>query len=170
MPYKLTTAITSPILKWIGLILTGVLVFFEPIMGLVWIIIACIGFDLITAIARDIKIAKDKAKAKKEDITIDKKARVIRSHKIKRSALKFIFYIIFIGLIFGIEFCFFSGGTILLPKIAAGMIVFGELVSITANLDIVMGTTLFTRILNRIRKIFQTKVESVITDDFDKKE
>lgn len=153
-------------LKWIGLVISGVLAFFSPILSLVYIIIACVVFDLITAIGRDItKYTKRNPKS-----GFFNSLRVIRSHKIRRTALKFFFYILFIALIFGVEFCFFGAGTILLPKIAAGMVVFGELVSITANLDIIMGTTLFTKILTRIRKVFESRIEKNITDEYDKRD
>ena len=143
--------------------LTGVgaaiIAFFSPIMLLVYIMIALVLFDFITKVSAIIKKAKG--------LPLKQKLYKIKSYLAKFTPIKALFYSIFIFLVYGIEIAVF-GQSMYITNAFALMFYMVELYSIAENLDFCFGSNIFVTAIKKIRKIFENKVASVISDKTDK--
>lgn len=141
---------------WILGLLTGGLSFFAPIEGMVYLMTALVCFDTITAIIRTIKAKNIKG--------FRNNARLIQSAKLRRSGLKLVFYIIFLMLIYATELVII-GKSFYIHNLLAFIFAFTEIKSIAENVDICLGTDMFTSSVKRIRKIFEDKTAKMMSTE-----
>lgn len=154
----------------LGLWFTGLagalLAFFAPIALILHVTIAVILLDCVTAIFKAIKIAKEQDICK--DLSPWKKfickLKVIKSNKLRRTALKLFFYVMTIMLVYAAEIALF-GISVYITNFAAFIIIFSELISIAENCDKSLGTTLFTKLITQVRKMFEASVTKKIEDN-----
>lgn len=144
------TAFTTFLGLW-----SAIIAFIAPIQMLLVIIIFSVLFDLITGYCSGIR--KNKIKGIKNAIHF------FNSSKATRSIAKMILYLSFIILIYTFEKALI-GDSVFIVKFTTFLIVFVELKSICENMDILTGRDVFTSMFTKIRKIFEDKVTSTITD------
>lgn len=125
-------------------LLMTIIGFITPILPLMYVVSALVIFDLITAILRSWK-------QNPQCMGFWKKLQVIKSNKLRKTAIKFFCYNMFIGIVFAVDMVLF-GGTLQFAKIAMALISLGELYSIAENLDIITGDNVFMRIFKAIKK------------------
>lgn len=128
--------------------------FFAPIQTILYVIIVCVFFDLITAIIRAIKKSK-------EIKGICNRIKIIKSNKLRRTGIKLFFYIGLVMLVYGAEIALF-GRSLFITNTIAGIFIFVELVSVCENADIILETNLFTRTIKKIRTMFERRIEDKI--------
>ena len=136
-----------------------IVAFFSPVFLLIYIMIALVTFDFITKISGIIK--KEKGKA------LRYKLYKIKSYLAKFTPIKALFYSIFILLVYAIEIGVF-GQSVYIANIFALMFYMVELYSIAENLDFCFGSNIFITAIKKVRKLFENKVASVISDKTDK--
>ena len=146
---------TNTGLTFLGVI-SALLAFFAPIHTILIVIAAFVTVDCLTAIMRAIKKTKDEEYCKelsgwKKFIC---KVKVIKSSKLRRTALKMFLYLMIPMLVFAAELALF-GKSIYVTNVAAFWLIFAEFLSIAENCDFALGTTLFTTIVKKIRKMFE---------------
>ena len=145
--------------KWaVGLTAVGssLIAFFSPVFILVYIMIALVLFDFITKVSAIVK--KEKGKSLKQ------KCYKIKSYLAKFTPIKALFYSIFIFLVYGIEMAVF-GKSVYITNAFALMFYMVELYSIAENLDFCFGQNIFVNAVKKVRKLFENKVASVISDN-----
>lgn len=132
-------------------ILVFILTFLSPFSTLIYSLIFLIIVDLITAIFL-------KAKAKKGVIN---KIKVIESHKLRKSVVKFVLYILFLTSVYVCVNAIFPGTIITdwTMKFTFFSLASVELVSISENLNKIIDDTIFTKI---VRKIIKTVLEKIM--------
>lgn len=144
--------------KWaVGLAGVGstLIAFFSPVLLLVYIMIALVTFDFITKISAILKKAKGSS--------LKQKCYKIKSYLAKFTPIKALFYSIFILLVYLIEVGVF-GQSVYIANAFALMFYMVELYSIAENLDFCFGQNVFVNAVKKIRKLFESKVASVISD------
>jgi hypothetical protein len=138
--------------------LSGFVAFFSNILLLIYVMIALVIFDFITKIMAILRNTKDK--------TIKQKLYKIKSYLAKFTPLKAFFYSLFIMLIYAMEIAIFKK-SIYITNLLALLFYMTEIYSIAENLDFCFGNNIFVSSIKKIRKIFESKVTKVITDDKD---
>lgn len=142
-------------------IFSAILAFFSPISIIVHALIFIILLDCITAIFKAWKdykpISSNWFRKFLEYIT------VIKSRKLKKTVLKFFFYILFIMAIYLAEIAIFAR-CLYITNFAAFILIFSELISVAENLDILLVTNKFTSLIKRIRKMFENKIIDKISN------
>ena len=143
--------------------LLALLSFFAPIALILYIIIFVILLDCFTAIIKAIEEKFDNELCKNYSWfkKIICKLRIIKSSKLRRTILKMFFYLLFVMAVYGAEIAIF-GVSVYITNFAAFLIIFAELVSICENMDKSLGTTLFTGVIQTIRKQFENKITDKI--------
>lgn len=132
----------------------GLVAFFSPILLIMYVIIASVILDCLTAVIQSMDAYKvDKTKPYK----LWQRRKAIRSRGLRRTALKLILYVLFIGLIYSTEIAIFNT-SVYITNFTAFVIVFSELISIAENLDKLMNTHKFTFLIVRIRKLFEKRL------------
>lgn len=136
--------------------------FFSPITLFLIVITGLVILDLITAIGKAIHLYQ-KEKIVKESLynKVISYVKQISSRKLRRTVIKLFFYVMFVSAIYAFEIAIFSA-SIYLVNIAAGLLMITELVSIAENMSIVTGNNVFTNIISRCRKIFESKISDKI--------
>lgn len=132
----------------------GLVAFFSPILLMLYVIMASVLLDWITAIIQSMEAYKvDETKPYK----LWQRRKAIRSRGLRKTALKLILYVLFIGLIYSTEIAIFNT-SVYITNFTAFVIVFSELISIAENLDKLMNTHKFTFLIVRIRKLFEKRL------------
>ncbi len=135
-------------------LLSGV-TFISPIHTLLLLIIPSVMFDLFTGYLSSLKTNNIKG--------FRNTIRHFSSNKATKSVVKMILYLMFTIFIFIFEYALI-GNSVYIVKMSTFLIVFIELKSICENMDILTGRDVFTTLLRKIRKIFETKLSNKITD------
>lgn len=142
----------------ISYLVSGVMAFFAPIQTCFHVLTFLVIVDLITAIIKCYKLYEG-------DNTFKNKLRVIKSHKLRRSFLKWFLYIIFIMSVYAVEKALGFTFELYFAQIGFAMLSFVELYSIGENMDLALGQKgLFIGIIKRIRKMFESKIQDNITN------
>lgn len=136
--------------------LSALLAFFAPIHTILLVIAAFVTADCLTAILKAIKKEKNEQYCK--ELTgwqrFKCKIKTIKSSKLRRTALKMFLYLMIPMLIFSAEIALFKQ-SIYATNVAAFWLIFAEFLSIAENCDFALGTTLFTSIVKKVRKMFE---------------
>lgn len=145
---------------WMIGLLAGLITFFSPIATILYVIIFASGLDLFTAIIRDFK--------KNNNIKgFFCKLRLIKSYKLRRTVIKIVLYTLFTMLIYAIEYVSF-GQSVYITNLIAFLLLFAEAASIAENIDICLGSSLFTTIVKKVRKIMEDKIINKISEETNK--
>lgn len=140
----------------------GLVAFFSPILLMLYVIMASVLLDCITAIIQSMEAYKvNETKPYK----LWQRRKAIRSRGLRKTALKLILYVLFIGLIYSTEIAIFNT-SVYITNFVAFVIVFSELISIAENLDRLMHTHKFTPLVVKLRKFFEKRLmqEMQVTD------
>ena len=137
----------------IGTVVSGI-GFFSPVIGMVYLMIALVLFDTITAIIRDIK--------NKHISGFLNNLKLIKSAKLRRSGLKLVFYVIFLLLIYATEITIFTQ-SFYITNVLCFIFAFTEIKSIAENIDICLSTDMFTTAVKKIRKLFENKTAKIMS-------
>jgi len=137
----------------------ALLAFFSPIALCIHVITFLVVVDLITGILKSFKLNKDVK-------GFWNKIKIIKSHKLRRSFLKWFVYVIFIMCVYAFEKALGIEIYLYLAQISFAMLSMIELYSIGENIDIVTGKRgVFVSIVNKIRRVFENKVENIINNE-----
>lgn len=132
----------------------GLVAFFSPILLILYVIMASVLLDCITAIIKSMEAYKvDETKPYK----LWQRRKAIRSRGLRKTALKLILYVLFIGLIYSTEIAIFNT-SVYITNFVAFVIVFSELISIAENLDRLMHAHKFTPLIVKLRKLFEKRL------------
>lgn len=141
--------------------------FFAPISLILYVITGLVLLDLITAVIYSIK---NEGKLIKKDSwfkTFCQKIKIVKSHKIRRTVIKLFLYITVVASFYSIEIAVFTK-TILLTNIVAGVIMFAEWFSICENMFKITGSSVFKKIMEKIRKPVEDKLDDLVNPLKDK--
>lgn len=126
--------------------------FMSPITGVVVAMLCFVFFDMVTGILKARKIAANKAEEAgktKEKVKEDKRE-VVQSRKMSHSVAKFIFY--FAGILLAHLINHFMELEMPLVKMVLGFIMLIELKSIDENMKVVLGYSIFGKLLDVIKR------------------
>lgn len=135
-------------------LLMSLIGFLTPILPLMYVVTILVIFDLITGILRSYK-------QHPECLGFWKKLQVIKSHKLRKTAIKFFCYNMFIGIVYAVDMVLF-GGILQFAKISMALISLAELYSIAENLDIITGDNIFMKIFKAIRNPISGWLDKII--------
>lgn len=141
-------------------ILSGIIAFYIPISLMIHVILITLILDTITAVLRDMSKLK-------RGCGILTRLRIIKSNKLRKTAIKLIFFTLIIMVVYAAEIAVF-GVSLYITNFMAFLIIFSELTSIAENCDIMAGTNKFSSIIDTVRKLFEKKVSDVIDRDEEK--
>lgn len=120
------------------------LAYLAPVKGLIHSVVFVVVIDMITGIW--------KATAIKNGFVAKWKS--IKSSKLKTTVNKLILYCLLIILLFVVEKSIIGNDSRYLAKLGASIIFWVELKSVTENMDVILGTNIFTSIYKKAKELF----------------
>ncbi len=142
----------SSLTSKLGAVLVLILAFFSPIAILFYMIIALVVVDLLTAVP--------KHWAKRNITGFWNRVKSISSRGLRSTVVKLVLYILFVGSVYLFSMAVFKHD-IYAANFVAGLIGLTELRSIAENCDIVTGKSLFTQGIQKVTKMFESKITEV---------
>lgn len=144
-------------------IIGGIFSYFTPIFPMLCLLLSAITLDTITAIIRDMRNIKIPPKSSFFNIIL-LKCRAVKSNRLRRTGLKAVFYSFFLMLMFAAEIIIITK-FIYIANFITFIFFFAEIKSIAENIDLTLGTDIFTSTVRKIRKIFENKVAKAISEE-----
>jgi hypothetical protein len=144
-------------------IVGAIISYFTPLFPMICLLLAAITLDTVTAIIRDIRSASIDPKLSSFGKFM-MRCRVIKSNRLRRTGLKAVFYTLFLMLMYAAEMIIITK-FVYISNFITFIFFFAEIKSIAENIDLALGTDIFTSTVQKIRKIFENKVAKAISDE-----